>query len=316
MSGKVSLTEIDHLEILSLIDNYADASLNSSPVVERFGFYEKGRIRLDTLFAEHGLSLLLRAKRGNEESAVILDAGWSGEGIIHNLNLLNVNLPEIQAVLLSHGHIDHFGGLTRLAAAIRKNFSFICHPKVFSELRIRLTPGGEKIKYPVLKKEQMEAKGAQVIENKQPILFGNGFFAATGEIPMITEFEQGTSNLFLDDGINLVRDDVSEEQSIAANVRGKGLVVISGCAHRGIINTIEQARNMTGIEKIYAVIGGFHLGGRLSGQIIEPTVRRLKKMNPALLAPMHCTGWEAMHILAGEFGDSFTLNSVGSLLRL
>ncbi|MFA5385614.1 MAG: MBL fold metallo-hydrolase [Eubacteriales bacterium] len=316
MSGKVSLTEIDHLEILSVMDNYTDASASSSPAVERFSSNEKGLVRYDTLFAEHGFSLLLRAKRGNEESAVMLDAGWSGKGIIHNLNLLNVNLPEIQAVVLSHGHIDHFGGLSRLAAAIGKSFSLICHPGVFQDSRIRLTPDGEKIKYTVLKKEELESAGAQVIENKLPILFGNGFFAATGEIPMITEFEQGTSNLYLDDGINLVKDDVSEEQSIAANVRGKGLVVISGCAHRGIINTVEQARRMSGIEKIYAVMGGFHLGGPLSGQIIDPTVRRLKKMNPALLAPMHCTGWEAMHILAGEFKDSFILNSVGSLFRL
>ena len=112
------------------------------------------------------------------------------------------------------------------------------------------------------------------------------------------------------------KDTIADDQSLVINMRGKGLAVISGCAHAGIINTVLHARKITGVERVHTVLGGFHLSGPLFEPIIEETIGELKKMAPEVIVPMHCTGWNAVNRFAQAFPDSFVLNSVGSLFNL
>ena len=316
VAGKIVLEEVDELEVVSVMDNYADSLLPGSAVVKRFSTLAGGQIISDALFAEHGLSLLLRARRGDRESSILLDAGWSGEGTMHNLRLLKIDLSSIEAVVLSHGHMDHFGGLIRVIDAIGKKVPVVCHPGVFQNSRFRLMPDGRKIRFPLLEKEKLEAAGAQVVESKEPCLLGGDFFATTGEVARTTEFEQGAPNFFVEIGGAIEKDYVPDDQGIVVLVRGKGLVVVSGCAHAGIINTICQAREITGVERVYAVLGGFHLSGPHFEKIVAPTVQSLKNLGLQVLAPMHCTGWRTTHHLAREFEQAFILNSVGSVFKL
>jgi 7,8-dihydropterin-6-yl-methyl-4-(beta-D-ribofuranosyl)aminobenzene 5'-phosphate synthase len=107
-----------------------------------------------------------------------------------------------------------------------------------------------------------------------------------------------------------------DDQAIVVHVRDKGLVVLTGCGHAGVINTVQHARQLTGIEKIAAVMGGFHLSGLFFEQAIEPTVAALKQIDPGLIVPAHCTGWKATHRIAREFPDAFIQNSVGTRFLL
>lgn len=313
---KIRLEEVDRLEVISVMDNYADSLLSDSAVVKRFSALVGDQIISDALFAEHGFSLLLRANRGGQESLVLLDAGWSGEGTLHNLKLLKIDLSSIEAVVLSHGHMDHFGGLIRVVDAIGKRVPVVCHPGVFQSSRLRLMPDGTRIRFPFLEREKIERAGARVVESREPCLFGGGLLATTGEIARVTEFEQGAPNFFVETGNGLEKDHVPDDQGIVVSVRGKGLVVVSGCAHAGIINTIFQAREMTGVERVYAVLGGFHLSGPHFEKTVAPTVQSLKNLGLQVLVPMHCTGWQTTSYLAREFGQSFILNSVGSSFKL
>jgi hypothetical protein len=137
----------------------------------------------------------------------------------------------------------------------------------------------------------------------------------TGQIPRTTPFEKGSPNQSaLIDGKWQPDPWIHDDQAIVINVKDKGLVVLTGCGHAGVVNTLKCARDMTGVNQIHAVIGGFHLTGPIFEPIIEPTVQALKDFNPSVIVPQHCTGWKATHLIAREFPDAFTPNSVGTTM--
>jgi 7,8-dihydropterin-6-yl-methyl-4-(beta-D-ribofuranosyl)aminobenzene 5'-phosphate synthase len=105
---------------------------------------------------------------------------------------------------------------------------------------------------------------------------------------------------------------IADDQALVAHVRDKGLVVITGCSHAGVINTVRYARKLTGVDRVYAVIGGFHLGTPLFEPIIEPTVKALEEFQPQVIVPTHCTGWRAAHALEAAFPEAFVPGSVGT----
>jgi 7,8-dihydropterin-6-yl-methyl-4-(beta-D-ribofuranosyl)aminobenzene 5'-phosphate synthase len=115
---------------------------------------------------------------------------------------------------------------------------------------------------------------------------------------------------------SLQRDPVSDDQALVMNLKAKGLVVISGCSHTGIVNTVQYAKKLTGVAKVHAVLGGFHLSGPFYEKILGQTIDQLKALSPAVVVPMHCTGRKAMDQFAREFPSSFELNSVGSTITL
>ena len=164
-------------------------------------------------------------------------------------------------------------------------------------------------------KEQLGS--AQLINTKQPYLIGDGTILVTGEIPRETSFEKGyLHHRTLIDGIWQPDPLILDDRAVVFNVKGKGLVVISGCAHAGIINTILYAQRISGIINTYAVMGGFHLAGKEYENRIDQTAKELERISPKLIVPSHCTGWRGMCAIAKALPEAFVWNSVGNLYQL
>lgn len=176
-------------------------------------------------------------------------------------------------------------------------------------------PDGTIRKHPEFPTEK-KVKPARYVKTKQPYLIADNMILVTGEIPRKTGFEKGfpQHRVFID---RKWQPDpwIWDDRAIVINVRQKGLVVVSGCAHAGIINTILCAQRITGVDDVYAVMGGFHLAGKESEQRISQTVEKLKMINPKLLAPSHCTGWRGVYAVAKACPSAFVWNSVGNLYR-
>ena len=165
-------------------------------------------------------------------------------------------------------------------------------------------------------KDDLNEKNVDIIESETPICIADDMIMVTGEVERTTPFEKGMPNALMEQDGELVHDPIIDDQSIAMKLKGKGLVVISGCAHAGIVNTLMFAQKTTGEQKIHAVLGGFHLSGPFFEKFHDPTIDALKKIDPDVLIPMHCTGWKAIHRFQKEFPESFVLNSVGSKVML
>jgi len=158
---------------------------------------------------------------------------------------------------------------------------------------------------------------AKLVYNKEPMLIAENYACVTGEIPRKVDFEKGLlQNRIFSDGSWQPDHLILDDRALVLNVKGKGLVVISGCAHAGIINTIRYAQQITGTRKVYTVLGGFHLSGRQFERRIEPTLEALKQINLELIMPSHCTGWRALYAISEKLPGAFVFNSVGNLYSL
>jgi 7,8-dihydropterin-6-yl-methyl-4-(beta-D-ribofuranosyl)aminobenzene 5'-phosphate synthase len=162
-----------------------------------------------------------------------------------------------------------------------------------------------------LKKEDIEGLGfVKIIEVKEPTPIIPGAYFP-GRVEQVTDYENVAPNFVAKKGTDFVQETFIGEQAVILNVKGKGLVVVSSCAHRGIVNTIKQAQRMTGIEKVHAVIGGFHLTGTTPDRI-QKTIADIKAINPEYIVPTHCTGFQAISAFAREMPDRFILNTAGT----
>ena len=313
----ISLKEVDCVEILTLIDNYVDVLLQNTEVVTRPALAKDGKISSDTLLAEHGLSLLVTVYEGKEKNSILFDTGYSQVGVPHNMKLLGVNFEEIEAIVMSHGHMDHAGSLYAVLDRITNPIPLVLHPGAFLGPRYFTLEDGRKLLFPqLLVKAELENRNVELLESVAPLLLVHDRVMVTGEVERVTKFEKGLPNALMEREGKLEKDPISDDQALLINLKGKGLVVISGCSHAGIINTILYGQKLTGVDKIHTVLGGFHLSGTFFEQIIEETIHELKKMAPAVLVPMHCTGWKAIKRFSEEFPSSFILNSVGSKFTL
>lgn len=313
----VTLKESDRVEILTIIDNYVDVLLENTDVVTRPPHAKEGKILTDSLLAEHGLSLLVTVYQGERRHTILFDTGYNKIGVPHNLGQLEVDTEGIEAIVLSHGHMDHTGSLYQLLDRIGKRIPLVVHPDALMAPRYLGLNDGSKLLFPqTLIKVDLEARNIELLAKKTPSLLADDKIMVTGEVERVTEFEKGMPNALMERDGKLEKDPISDDQALVINLKGKGLVIIGGCSHAGIINTILYARKMTGIEQVYAVLGGFHLSGASFEPIIEETINELKKTGPTVLVPMHCTGWKAIKRFSEEFPASFILNSVGSLYTL
>ena len=313
----VQLKEVTRVEILTLMDNYVDVLLRSTDVVTRPPMAKGLELPTDNLLAEHGLSMLVKAYQGKEKHTVLFDTGHTSVGVPHNIELLEVDLDEVEALVLSHGHMDHTGSLFVVLERIGKSIPLVVHPEAFVWPRYFGLDDGRNLRFPrTLVKADLEHRKVQLVVSKTPTLLAHNLVAVTGEVERVTDFEKGLPNAVLERDGKLEKDPIADDPSLVLNLKGKGLVVLSGCAHAGIINTILHAQKITGISKVHAVIGGFHLSGPAFEPIIEETIRELKQMEPAVIVPMHCTGWKAIERFSQEFPESFILNSVGSKFTL
>jgi 7,8-dihydropterin-6-yl-methyl-4-(beta-D-ribofuranosyl)aminobenzene 5'-phosphate synthase len=305
------LQEAHRVEITTIIDNYTDVLLESTKMVKRPPLEAGERISNGPL-AEHGLSMLIKVFRGSESEAhtILLDAGWSNIGVPFNLKLLGIDINEIEAIVLSHGHMDHFGALIEILK-IKKSVPIVLHPDAFMVRGIK-SPDGKIIKFPTLDEQSLIKAGADLVKTKSPSLLASGLVASMGEVGRVTDFEKGMPNACLERNGKIEHDPILDDQGVIINIKGKGLVVVSGCAHAGIINTIHHAQGITKINQVYAVLGGFHLSGPLFEPIISKTIEEFKKIDPEIIVPMHCTGWNAINEIAKAMPDQFVLNSVGT----
>ncbi len=313
-----SLEAVDRVEMLTLVDNYVDVLLAGGPGFTRAGLARKGEgeIPRHTLLAEHGLSLLITVYRDGVRHTVLLDTGYNSATMLHNMDYLNVDPANIEAVVLSHGHMDHSGGLYPLLERLNRSVTVVAHPDAFRQ-RFLVRPQLGKLSFPVTAdKGDLRNLNAEFVEASGPVYLAENTILVTGEVPRTTGFEKGMPGAFLEEGGEMVPDSIRDDQAVLIKLAGRGLVVISGCAHSGIINSVLYARQITGESRVAAVIGGFHLSGSDMEPVIESTVSELKQLSPDLIMPMHCTGWNAIRRLQSEFPDSFVLSSVGTKLVL
>jgi 7,8-dihydropterin-6-yl-methyl-4-(beta-D-ribofuranosyl)aminobenzene 5'-phosphate synthase len=229
------------------------------------------------------------------------------------MNALKIDFEKFEALGLSHGHMDHWGGLVELLKSrkgkIPKELPFYVGEETFAE-RFSRRPDGLR-KAPQLNKVDIENLGfVKVIEIKDPTPIVSGVYL-TGKIERVTDYEKGLLTALIKRGDNLEQDNFIGEQAVVLNLRGKGLVVLTGCAHVGIVNTVKHAQKITGIEKIHAIMGGFHLTGAKE-ELIRRTVADIKTMAPDYIMPMHCTGFETIAAFAKEMPYQFILNTAGT----
>ncbi|MBW1785637.1 MAG: MBL fold metallo-hydrolase [Deltaproteobacteria bacterium] len=315
--NSLELKKADRVEVLTLMDNYADVLLENTDVVTRRPVLAEGRIHADTLVAEHGLSLLVTVYSGGQGHTILFDTGYSSIGVPHNMAQLGVDLGQIEAVVLSHGHMDHTGALYELLDKLPKGIPLVVHPDALRFPRYLEMPDGTKVQFPKkLDGDAIDERGVTLVESKGPSLIADETVMITGEIDRATTFEKGMPNALMEQDGKLVQDPISDDQALVINLGEQGLVIIAGCAHAGIINTVMFAGKITGIQKVHAVLGGFHLSGPTFEPALEETIIELKKMAPEIIVPMHCTGWKAIKRFSEEFRTSFILNAVGSKFTL
>ena len=259
--------------------------------------------------AEWGLSILVEV----DGMRILVDTGRSFSAV-HNAQLMGIDLATIDRIVLSHGHADHTGGLLNVLRIMRKDVEIIAHPDVWAPKYTR-RDSKKKEQYIGIpsSRDELESLGARFNLTKEPVHVSEHTIT-TGEIPMMSEYEDVENNLLVKrDGI-LRQDPLADDLALVIDA-SFGLVVISGCAHRGIVNTLRHAQKLTGRELVYAVMGGTHLI-RASQERIEKTIADLRDMGIQKLGVSHCTGFPASVQLAQKFKETFLLNNAGSRITL
>jgi 7,8-dihydropterin-6-yl-methyl-4-(beta-D-ribofuranosyl)aminobenzene 5'-phosphate synthase len=322
----IALEPVDEVIVTTLMDNSYDALMGDTGPARRTSFphlpgvaapqYVDG-CTVPGLVAEHGFSALVTTRRGNATHTVLFDTGVSPDGMATNIERLGVDVAAIEVLVLSHGHFDHAGGFPGLARLRgRSGIPLTVHPLVWSRRRLAL-PDQHHWNMPTLSRAALEAEGLEVIERRQPSLLLDKSVLITGEVDRTTDFEHGMPNHEAwHDGRWEPDPLILDEQGLVVHVRGRGLVVITGCGHAGAVNIARHAMRLTGVDRLHALLGGFHLTGPAFEPIIEPTVAAFTDLGPDVLVPAHCTGWKAQHRLAAALPAAFVPNAVGTSFAL
>ena len=337
------IAQLDELEILVVVDNETD-TLSSvdegvpqipevvhlaarTPASREFEGHEC-KVVFDQLCCGcHGLSVLITGRLNGNARTILFDVGPYPDLWLDNARRLDIDLPTIEMVFLSHWHFDHSGGIPAVVAAIAEARSAAglapprvdLHPKRPDQRGI-LLPTGTMVMLPDEPTfADLEAAGGTVVRSDEPHALSDGFFFASGAIDRVTDYETGLAghhSFYGDDGEfdPLIMD----ERFVAAHVRGRGVTVFSACSHAGIVNACLGAKDHFPDVPIDMVLGGYHLAGKAMEERIEPTIRDLQaRIAPRLVAPGHCTGWRAKARLADSFAPGrFAPSVVGTLYRL
>lgn len=259
------------------------------------------------LMAQWGFSALVEV---NDEK-VLLDTG-AGMSTLTNALHLQADLKGVSKVVLSHGHIDHTGGLKDVLAYLNSTEVY-AHPAVFqSKYRVKKKEKPRYIGIP-FNKEYLESLGAKFVLSEEPVQIGKDMLT-TGQVNRVTDFESVTEQSCVKVDGQFVHDDIPDDQSLVIKTP-KGLVVVLGCSHSGIINTLMHVRELTGESRFHSVIGGTHLIGAKSDRL-NKTVEELKSFNIEKIGVSHCTGMPAMVALSQEFKDKMFANNSGSVIEI
>jgi 7,8-dihydropterin-6-yl-methyl-4-(beta-D-ribofuranosyl)aminobenzene 5'-phosphate synthase len=312
----LSLKPVERVEILSVMDNSVDVLMSSTPVAQRAP-RSLDSLSRPQLRAEHGVSMLVTTYAAGNKDSFLFDTGVTIDGVLHNMDVLEVKAKELHAIVLSHGHTDHTRGLIGLIRRYgRPKIPIVLHPDAFLK-RKNVHPDGHETEHIPPSQRDLEAEDVQIVEERGPTVLIGGHALVTGQIPRTTPYEKGNPGqvAWIDD--KWQPDPwIHDDQAVILNVRNKGLVVLTGCGHAGLINTLQHATAVTGIRDIYGVLGGFHLTGKIFEPIIAPTIQALKQINPKIIVPQHCTGWRANFEITREFPGAHVPNSVGTKFLL
>ncbi len=323
----MSLSPVDGVEVTTLMDNSSDVLLPDDGLVRRWGLAGSAgplpvlpaelaleRHSFDFLRAEHGFSALVDVRAAGAVRRVLFDTGVTPDGLVGNLDRLGIEPDTFEAIVFSHGHFDHVMGLNGLARRLGpRNAPLVLHPDFW--LRRRLVSPDQDVDLPTPSRTAIEGAGFTVIEERQPSFLLDGMLLVTGEVDRTTAFEVGmpAGHQALRGGTWEHDPWVHDDQAIVVHVRDRGLVVLTGCGHSGIVNIVRHATRLTGVERVHAVLGGFHLR---DGPVVPATVNALAAEAPDIVVPAHCTSWKAQHALAAGLPGAFRPNAVGSRFSL
>jgi 7,8-dihydropterin-6-yl-methyl-4-(beta-D-ribofuranosyl)aminobenzene 5'-phosphate synthase len=308
------LKEVEKVEVTCLVDNNVDVVLPNTEVARRpvltRNWYE------EPLIAEHGFcaALTLHIEEGVKHR-VLLDSGLDALAASHNADVLSFDLSNCESLVSSHGHIDHAGGLLNLRKRMNtvQRIPLLLHEDAFRNRLVKLQDG-RAVNLPAPDRCLLTNAGYEIIEKHSASLQIKDRVLITGEIPRTNNFEKGFPNHYseIEEGKMEADPLIKDDQAIILTVKDKGLVVITGCGHAGIINTLNYAKELTGEDRILAVLGGMHLSGGIFEPIIPTTLQQLEKLKPKFVVPCHCSGLKAMTEIARKMPLAFIQNSVGT----
>ena len=329
--NRIELEPVDRVEITLLMDNVTDPLLVDREAITRMnwpkailGGLPNAQARVspttgvpDALIAEPGFSALVRIEKAGRKRTLLFDTGVSPNGMVENMRRLAIDPADIEVIVFSHGHWDHVTGIEGLVRVLGPtSLPVMIHPEFWSRRRISF-PGLLTAEFPATSRGALEEMGFTIVEERQPSFLLDGAVLITGEVDRETPFETGFP------GHQALREDgwqpdplILDDQALVLSLRDRGLVVVSGCGHAGIVNTVQHARRLTGQDKVGAIVGGFHLSGPMFEPIIGPTVDALAELSPSLLVPAHCTGWRACQQIAARLPDAFVMGTVGTTITL
>lgn len=307
------LKEVERVEVTCLVDNTVDLLLPNTEVAHRPVLTSNWHEH--PLVAEHGFCAALTLHFDGMKRSVLLDSGLDPFAASHNADVLDLDLSYSELLISSHGHIDHAGGLLNLRKKMNAlhEIPLVLHKDAFKNRLVKFQDG-RTIDLPAQDRSLLTNAGYSIIEKHSPSLWIGDRVLVTGEIPRINDFEKGFPNHYseVEDGKLEADPLIKDDQAIILKVKDKGLVIITGCGHAGIINTLNYSKELTGEDSIYAVLGGMHLSGGLFEQIIPRTVVELEELKPRFVVPCHCSGLKAMTEIARKMPSAFIQNSVGT----
>jgi 7,8-dihydropterin-6-yl-methyl-4-(beta-D-ribofuranosyl)aminobenzene 5'-phosphate synthase len=306
----VALPPVDRLSVTTVVDNSIDNLRADEKVARRFT-HARAR-RMPTLRAEHGLAHWVEVGRGAETRTIAFDWGLTGDSYCHNFLELGLDASRVDALVLSHGHQDHFGGLAGFLATYRRTMKrdLVFHGGADHFLPRYNERHGERVYIGQLRRDELERQDLDVRVVAAPTVLPEGVLLS-GEMHETAPFEVIPASLRVERDGQIVPDTFIGEQTLVAHVRDRGLVVVTSCSHRGIVGICRHATRVTGIDKVHAVIGGFHLSG-LAGERIEQVVDAFRQMGLDYIVPQHCTGLEAVLALYRHFPAEMVVTSTGT----
>jgi len=320
----VPLQPVDSVEITTLYENLVDLGLPGQGPVQRLR--TQGTPFSSHLLADehkmpfvggHGLSLLVKVTRDGVTRSVLFDAGGSPDGLVHNLDCLEIRPNEWSCIVLSHGHWDHVLGLVGLEQRLgTMRLPLVLHPDAYLK-RAVMSPTGQLQPSTRLSPQGLRDAGLALTETEQPSLVLEGSVLVTGQVDRTNDFETGWPAHHAErDGVMVPDPLICDDQALVINLKGRGLVVISGCGHAGIVNMVTYARALTGVDQIHAVVGGFHLSPDLFRDRIGPVVDSLLAFEPSVVAPAHCPGYPAAFAVYQRKPEAYVQNTVGTRITL
>jgi 7,8-dihydropterin-6-yl-methyl-4-(beta-D-ribofuranosyl)aminobenzene 5'-phosphate synthase len=318
--------EADRVIVTTLVENWIDMLLPESPDhgICRCGLIEHFDQAMTPPVAENGISFQVEVYSGERRFTYLFDFGLTGHALTHNVLALGINPKEWRHLILSHGHPDHYGGVYDALRLAEHGIGVATHPDAFLPRYALMGDGRVASTYNnSLTEQAIEATGGTVVLTREPLDLGPGV-VTSGEIPRNTAFEGPPAELpshapglyQVKDG-KWVVDQVWDEQALVINVRRRGIVVLTGCGHAGVINTVKRAIEVTGTEQVAMVTGGFHLGFPTTpAENVGLTMTALAKFSPSIVMPSHCSGLAALVAAREIFQTGFFQYAVGTRVSI